>query len=145
MRIHQLFILLISFFITFPVLGQTQLDLNAKATADFQAADAEMNQVYTKILLLYKNDVPFIKSLRSAQRAWLVFRNAELDALYPVNPNEDRHLIYGSVYPMCYANSKTELTRARTEQLRAWLKGVEEGEVCVGSVKLDRELKKGLK
>ncbi len=143
MRVPQLIILFLSIFITTPIMGQTQLNLNTEASSEFQAADAEMNRVYKEILLLYKDNAQFIMNLRSAQRAWLKFRDAELEAHYPATPHENRHHLYGSVFPMCLANSKAALTRLRIEQLRVWLKGVEEGEVCAGSVKFDRDLGKG--
>jgi hypothetical protein len=36
---------------------------------------------------------------------------------------------------MCHALYKAELTQARTRELKVWLDGIEEGDVCAGSVK----------
>ena len=74
----------------------------------------------------------FIRKLREAQRAWLAFREAELAARYP---EQDKRLSYGSVYPMCRRQVLAELTGQQTAQLRQWLAGAEEGEVCAGSIK----------
>jgi hypothetical protein len=51
-------------------------------------------------------------------------------------PAKDKQANYGSVYPMCAANLLSELTEARIKQLRVWLVGSEEGDVCSGSVRL---------
>lgn len=48
---------------------------------------------------------------------------------------ENKQPKYGSVYPMCAALFLKELTEERTEKLRVWLNGIEEGDVCSGSVK----------
>jgi hypothetical protein len=37
---------------------------------------------------------------------------------------------------MCYSAYKEELTRQRIKTLQQWLEGVEEGDVCAGSLKL---------
>jgi hypothetical protein len=42
---------------------------------------------------------------------------------------------YGSVHPMCVAMYLTQLTEERIKILRIWLDGIEEGDVCCGSVK----------
>jgi hypothetical protein len=42
---------------------------------------------------------------------------------------------YGSVQPMCWCMYVTYLTQERTKKLKVWLTGIEEGDVCSGSVK----------
>lgn len=42
---------------------------------------------------------------------------------------------YGSIHPMCWILYLTELTEERTKKLKTWLLGIEEGDVCNGSVK----------
>lgn len=109
--------------------AQTQFEMNACAGDELAAADAELNRVYQAILEKYKDDSLFIEKLRAAQRAWLAYRDAELEAKFPPS---DGH---GSVFPMCAAQHKAKLTRERVAKLREWLDGVEEGEVCAGSVR----------
>lgn len=113
--------------------AQNQVQIDACATADFAAADRELNAVYARIQRDYAHDTAFLNKLRLAQRAWIAFRDAELAARYP---DADPATAYGSAYPGCAAGVKTELTRARTTQLKRWLDGVAEGEVCAGSVRL---------
>ena len=123
------FISLLAFTSSF---GQTQADLNQNAHNEYKNAEKEINSVYQKILIEYSSDTGFIKNLRAAQRLWIQFRDAEVKAKYP-NGTLD---YYGSVYPMCVSIYKTQLTKERIKTLRLWLTGIEEGDVCSGSVKI---------
>ncbi len=126
-----------------PLHGQTQIELNQTAGSELEKADAELNKVYQDIIRLYADDKAFIKQLRIAQRAWLKFRDTHLETVFP---KENKRLEYGSAYPLCYSYAQAELTRARTKQLRKWLFGTVEGDLCSGSVKLTYDLQeKGIK
>ena len=119
--------LLSSFF----CLAQTQTEMNEQAYANYQKADKELNITYQKILKEYKTDTAFIKNLKATQRIWVQFRDAEAKALYP-----DREPgYYGSIQPLCKYTYLTEFTAERTKRLKTWLDGVEEGDMCSGSVK----------
>jgi uncharacterized protein YecT (DUF1311 family) len=111
--------------------ANTQLEANQCAGRELKADDAELNRVYQAILTRYKDQRAFVESLRKAQRAWVRFRDAELAAKFP---GDDKQSRYGSVYPMCASRFLAERTRERIEQLREWLNGTEEGDVCAGSV-----------
>ena len=100
--------------------ANTQFDLNRCAGADASAADAELNTVYQRLLSSLKGDEVAIGKLRAAQRAWVAFRDAQLDALFPA---ENKQTEYGSMYPMCYAGAATAMTKERTAQLRQMLEG----------------------
>jgi uncharacterized protein YecT (DUF1311 family) len=113
--------------------AQTQGEMNDDACAKYKKADAEMSAVYRQVLDKYKSETLFIAKLRAAQRAWIAFRDAHLESLYP-EPNKLQ--TYGSVNPMCRCDVLAELTTERTNQLRKWLKGAEEGDVCSGSVRI---------
>jgi uncharacterized protein YecT (DUF1311 family) len=90
-----------------------------------------MNRVYTAILSKYANDRTFIKKFKAAQRAWLVFRDAEVAANYP---DADSGGAIASVTAMCADTTIAELTRQRTRELKSWLKGPMEGDVCASSL-----------
>ena len=115
--------------------AQTQAELNEKARKDFLKADKELNIVYNKILKEYKTDTIFIKNLKIAQKLWLKLRDAELQAKYP----DVQHRMYGSVLPMCGSMYLQELTEERIKRLKIWLDGIEEGDVCSGSVKIKNQ------
>lgn len=114
-------------------MAQTQGELNEDACAKYKKADTQMNTAYKQILEKYKSDAVFIEKLRTAQRLWVQFRDAHLESLYP-DPNTLQ--AYGSVNPMCRCQALGELTKERTKQLKQWVDGVEEGEVCAGSIRI---------
>ncbi|MFA5493830.1 MAG: lysozyme inhibitor LprI family protein [Porticoccaceae bacterium] len=56
------------------------------------------------------------------QSAWEAQLQADLSALFPLSPGEDPGILYGSSYPMQYANARAFLTRQRADYMRAfWL------------------------
>jgi uncharacterized protein YecT (DUF1311 family) len=113
--------------------AKTQMDLNTCADTSFKKADKELNELYKKILTEYADDPKFIAKFKASQRAWLKFRDAELDALFP-HQDEDRY--YGSVFPMCMGSWLTTLTEERIAQLKKWSNKVPEGDMCSGSIKV---------
>lgn len=110
--------------------SQTQAELNETARVEYTTADAELNRVYQQILQARKADVEFVLRFKAAEQAWIVFRDAEVRALYPA-VNKQR--AYGSVYPLCRWQALAELTRERTKQLQAWIEPPAEGDTCAGS------------
>lgn len=109
--------------------AQTQTAMNFTAAANFKKADLALNAVYHKIFSEYRSDTSFLKNLKISQNIWVKFRDAEMLVRYPGSGD------YGSVQPMCWAMYKTELTESRTKALQLWLSGIEEGDVCAGTVK----------
>ncbi len=130
------FSLLILFVCSSAAFSQSQLDLNVEACDKYKKADAELNKTYRQILTEYKDDKLFLQKLKSAQNAWIKFRDASLEARFPLKPNENANQKFGSVYPMCRCFVLTEITEKRTEELKLWTEGIEEGDVCTGSVKI---------
>ncbi len=114
--------------------GQTQTDMNQDEFATYKKAEKEINTVYQKILKEYNSDTEFITNLKTAQRLWIQFRNAEIKTKYPNRTPG----YYGSVYPMCVAIYMTQLTNDRIKALRVWLTGIEEGDACSGSIKIKK-------
>ncbi len=124
-------IITLLFFSSICVFGfaQTQVEMNDEAQENYIKADKELNQVYQQILKEYKDDKVFINKLKIAQRSWIKFRDADMEAMYPDEAEQ------GSVFPACWFMALESLTKERTEKLRIWLDGIEEGDVCAGSVK----------
>ena len=98
----------------------------------FELQDQTLNSNYQRILRAYADDPVFIEKLKAAQRAWLKFRDAELEALFP---HADKLGNYGSVYEQARRFWAGVLTEERSRQLVRWLEGVEEGDVFAGSIK----------
>jgi uncharacterized protein YecT (DUF1311 family) len=99
-------------------------------------ADKVLNRVYKKVRAVYKDDPLFLEKLTLAQRAWIKFRDGHMASRYPLGAGH-----YGSEEPDCWCWELAELTEARTEQLKKWLKGAVEGHGCSGSYKWDSDLK----
>jgi uncharacterized protein YecT (DUF1311 family) len=128
---------LVSFFVlaTFGAsFSQSQSEMNMSAKLAYENADKNLNQVYNSVLRKYSGDAEFIKNLRASERLWIQFRDAELLVKYPEN-SEARN---GSVFPLCYYLYLTEITEERTNTLTQWLNGIEDGEVCSGSIRVKK-------
>jgi uncharacterized protein YecT (DUF1311 family) len=96
--------------------GGTMLEMAACARDDFDAADRELNQVYRKLMSAGAKEPVFIASLRGAQKAWLAFRDAELESRFACE-NQDHRTCWGSMITLDWPAYKTQLTRERTRQL----------------------------
>ena len=114
------------------VFSQTQADMNNEASESYKRADKDLNDTYRKVLQEYKSDTTFLENLKASQRIWVAFRDAELKVKYP----ETKSGYYGSVFPMCTSIYLEKLTQERNMTLKVWVDGIEEGDVCIGSVKM---------
>ena len=54
------------------------MDMNSCAGSKAAVVDKEMNRLYRKLLEQYKADPTMVARFRSAQRAWLKYRDAQL-------------------------------------------------------------------
>ncbi len=95
-------------------------------------ADAELNRVWKQVMKCYKDDKVFIGKMKTAQKAWLKFRDAHIESVFPA---ADKQMEYGSIYPTCVDYILEELTRERTRQLKKWIEGIPEGDGCSGSIR----------
>jgi uncharacterized protein YecT (DUF1311 family) len=98
--------------------AMAQSEMNRCADLDARAADADLNHVYQELLAKLKAGGTATRKLRAAQRAWLAFKDAHLQSLYPA---EDKQAEYGSIFPMCYSQVATAMTKERIAQLRRML------------------------
>jgi uncharacterized protein YecT (DUF1311 family) len=128
----QNLLLITFFFSSLFALAQTQQEMNTDAAQKYKLSDKELNLVYQKILLEYKSDSEFIKKLKVTQNLWIKFRDAEVVARFPnKEPN-----YYGSFHSVCHYDYLAELTDKRINDLKVWIIGMQEGNVCSGSVKV---------
>jgi uncharacterized protein YecT (DUF1311 family) len=104
----------------------TQLDLNQCAQADWEAADAKLNDAYkTAIALLKEWDSALpaeekggAEALREAQRAWITFRDKTCEA-------EGYAMKGGSAAPLLIYGCMRRVTEARTADLQAMVEGID--------------------
>ncbi|MHC8327953.1 lysozyme inhibitor LprI family protein [Pseudomonas sp. LB1P83] len=85
------------------------------AQQQHKAADKELNALYQQITNRLKSNPDSKKLLLGAQRTWIAFRDAECK--FSASAVEG-----GSVYPLVYSNCVTELTKARVETFKNYLK-----------------------
>jgi len=105
--------------------AQTQQELNVCAAQRLATADTELNKVYRALLARVDKDVAKVGRIKRAQRAWLAYRDAEIEASFPESKRETR----GSAAPMCKSMRLAELTTRRTQELQKLLEPAE-GDVC---------------
>lgn len=98
----------------------TQPEMNQCARDDFEQADQVLNQVWRQLLAKEKGKATYIKKLRVAQRAWIAFRDAEVEAMFTCEEANPR-FCWGSMYPLLYHIEMQELTEARTQRLQQYL------------------------
>lgn len=127
--------LLVFFLLSLPVASASQSDPLLNACGQYKLVDAEMNRLYQQVLKEHSQDRLFSQKLRAAQRAWLAYRDAHLESLYPA---ADKRLAYGSVYNNCQCLGMIDLTTRRSNDLLRWIQGTKEGDVCAGSVRIKR-------
>jgi hypothetical protein len=63
-------------------------------------------------------DPVFSAVLKAGERAWLKYVELHLKMLFFVKEGENPREVYGSIYPLEFAEAKMELIKARTAQLR---------------------------
>jgi uncharacterized protein YecT (DUF1311 family) len=102
--------------------AKNQMEMNACFCSEFKKTDAELNQVYQQVMAKYKADAAAIKRIKTAQIAWLAFRDANLESSFPA----DNHF---SAAGMCVCNLKAEMTAQRLTQLQGIL-NPSEGDTC---------------
>jgi len=119
-------------FLQISVNSQTQFELNKSACDKYGNADKELNKIYKRILVEYKSNTTFIRKFKVAQKVWKNFRDAHIELIFP---GKNKHFVYGSVFPMCNCIHLTNITIERIEQLKVWIDGIKEGDVCSGSIK----------
>ena len=94
---------------------QTQSELNMCASDEAARADSELNSAYTGWLAQIEGDSLAIAKLREAEKAWLRYRDAYIEAVYPA---KDKQLTYGTIYPMDVDLLSAKLTREHLAALR---------------------------
>ena len=99
--------------------AKTQAEMDACANEEAQRVDTELNRIYNDLLLKAKADPSALTKIRAAEHAWIVYRDAYVDAMYPA---KDKQAEYGSMFPMEVNLLKAELTRQHIAALEEMLK-----------------------
>ncbi len=96
-------------------LAKTQSELNACASEEAGRDEAELNREYRKLLSMAGNDHERAAKIKLMERAWIAFRDAYLDAMYPA---KDKQAEYGSMFPMEADMLRAQLTQQQIAALK---------------------------
>lgn len=109
----------------------TQLEMNIQSCALARDTAAQLREVIKRIRERYRDDAAFLAQFERAQRAWDRLAYEDLELAFP-GKEEEKPVVYGSVYPMCRCNELKSLYSARATRLDQWLTQ-HEGDVCAGT------------
>jgi len=99
--------------------AKTQTEMNTCASDEAARVDAELNQVYGKLLSQAASEQDAIVKIKAAERAWIAYRDAYMDAMYPA---KDKQAEYGSVYPAEANLVRAKLTQRQVTALKELLR-----------------------
>ncbi len=112
--------LLAAAFMAFPTMlcAQSREDMYNNAKKAEAAADKKLNAAYNSLIQSIRKEQDqqiadfLVKRLQKSQRAWLQFRNAQIDFV-----SKYQYLGYSYIRAAKIASYKTELTASRTKEL----------------------------
>jgi uncharacterized protein YecT (DUF1311 family) len=77
--------------------AMTQDLMDRCASEESYRVDQRLNAAYAKLLRARSKDQVAQKKLKACERAWLTYRDAYINAMYPA---EHKQAAYGTMYPM---------------------------------------------
>ncbi|HYX70828.1 MAG TPA: lysozyme inhibitor LprI family protein [Terriglobales bacterium] len=95
-----------------------QADLNSCAGDEATRVEAELNRVYATLLSKAAGDQVAVAKIKAAERAWIGYRDAYLEAMYPA---KDKQAEYGSIYAMEISLLRAKLTQRQIVALQELL------------------------
>lgn len=98
--------------------AKAQAEMNACANKEAARVDAKLNDVYRKLLSKATNEPEAVAKIKAAERAWIAYRDAYTDAMYPA---KDKQAEYGSIYPMEVDLLRAKLTQQQVAALKELL------------------------
>lgn len=96
-----------------------QAELNQCSFDDYKAADKKLNDTWKKLMAKFKSDKTATAKLKAAQNAWIVFRDAEVEAQFACDEKDVP--CWGSMEPMLRNGVMQELTDTRTVRLQKYI------------------------
>ena len=101
--------------------ANTTHDMHVCAAEEAKRVEARLDQDYRKILSLAEKTAErehtamTLKKVKAAQAAWVIYRDAFIDAMFPL---PDKQLEYGTMDPVEAAMARTALTLRQIEALK---------------------------
>jgi uncharacterized protein YecT (DUF1311 family) len=95
--------------------ANTQAEMNVCANEEAIRVDAELNSVYRTLLSKAGSQPEAIVKIQNAEKAWIAYRNAYIEAMYPA---KNKRAEYGTIYPMEVDLLYAKLTRQQVAALK---------------------------
>jgi len=94
-----------------------QAELSQCAADDYTASDKKLNDTWKSLIDKFKDDKTTTAKLKTAQKAWVVFRDAEVEAQFACEGGN----CWGSMEGMLRNEVLKELTDTRTARLQKYI------------------------
>jgi uncharacterized protein YecT (DUF1311 family) len=98
--------------------ANTQSEMTACASDEAARVDAKLKTTYRAILARVASQPEPLAKIKAAQRAWIAYRDAYIEATYPA---KDKAIEYGSIYPLDVNLLRAKLTRRQVAALEDML------------------------
>jgi uncharacterized protein YecT (DUF1311 family) len=98
----------------------------AASKRSFLQAYEKQTNVYKAVAKAYNNNKDFVQALDQAEIAWLRFSGADADAFCSLRRGNEQARAFWA--------RKTDLAWQHVKDLRLWLDGIPDGEVCCGTM-----------
>jgi uncharacterized protein YecT (DUF1311 family) len=99
--------------------ANTQSEMTACASEEAARVDAKLNTTYRALLARVASQPEALGKIKAAQRAWIVYRDAFIEATYPA---KDKATEYGTIYPLDVALLRAKLTQRQVAALEDMLR-----------------------
>ena len=99
--------------------AKTQTQMNACASDEPARLEAQMDDLYNTLLSKTESQPLALAKIKAAQKAWLVYRDAYIAAMYPA---KNKQAEYGSMYPMKGSLLRAKLTQKQVAALKELLR-----------------------
>jgi uncharacterized protein YecT (DUF1311 family) len=104
--------------------AKSQAEMNACANQEAARADSALAHIYKQVLVKASAQPEAVEKIKAAERSWLLYRDAYLDAMYPAT---DKQTEYGTIYPMEANLLRAKLTKQHASDLKQMLRQYNEG------------------
>jgi len=95
--------------------AMAQHEMHVCANEEAIRVDSELNRVYKLLLSKIRGNPLATAKIKAAQKAWIRYRDAYIQAMYPEN---DKQAKYGSIFPMEVDLLAAKLSRQQIEALK---------------------------
>jgi uncharacterized protein YecT (DUF1311 family) len=94
-----------------------QAELSQCAADDYAASDKKLNDTWQALMSIHKHEEKIPAQLKKAQKAWVAFRDAEVEAQFACDGGN----CWGSMEGMVRSGVLKELTDTRTARLQKYI------------------------